>query len=105
MGDVINLRGRSPRLWPKFIFNRLPLGRECAKQLEILHGFSRKVYQSSLNLPFRFDIKVIQERMAIFNNDEKTKPRRQAFLDSLLTQMQAEHPSLFSLTLQIHART
>jgi hypothetical protein len=43
IAEIINVRMRSPWLWPDFIFNNLPIGREHTRLLKILHGFSRKV--------------------------------------------------------------
>ncbi|CAF1176406.1 unnamed protein product [Adineta ricciae] len=79
IGKIIHIRSRSPWLWPTFIFNRLPIGREHEKQVQILHDFSRKV---------------IEERLATFNKDETSSKRRLVFLDSLLTQMHAKTLSL-----------
>ena len=89
---IINIRMRSPWLWPDFIFNHLPIGREHAKLLKILHGFSRKVvcFLQSLILFLFSLIKIIEERLATFNveevtnNDDKKSTRRLVFLDSLL---------------------
>ncbi len=36
-------RSRSPWLWPAFIFDRLPIGRDQKKALKVLHGFTRQV--------------------------------------------------------------
>ena len=41
--ELLSIRSRSPWLWPTFIFDRLPIGREHKKALKVLHGFSRKV--------------------------------------------------------------
>jgi hypothetical protein len=46
IGDILNVRMRSPWMWPAFVFNQLPMGREHAKLLKILHGFSRQVVLS-----------------------------------------------------------
>ncbi|CAF1518303.1 unnamed protein product [Adineta steineri] len=82
IGDIINKRLRSPWLWPSCIFNRLPIGREHTKLLNILHSFSRKI---------------IEERLVTFNakqminnddDDDKKCTHRLVFLDCLLTQMQ-----------------
>jgi hypothetical protein len=43
MGEIIAMRSRSPWLWPDFIFNLLPIGRQQKKSLKVLHGFSQKV--------------------------------------------------------------
>jgi hypothetical protein len=81
------------------IFNLLPAGREHNKQLEILHGFSRKVLFFFFTLLFVFVMfeKVIEERLTAFNvehrtdqHEEKKSTRRLAFLDSLIAQMHAE---------------
>jgi hypothetical protein len=101
---MLIVRSRSPWLWPDFIFNHLPIGREQKKVLEVLHGFSRKVF---LVFVFNHDscfilslIKIIEERLATFNTDEvinsddKKSKRRLVFLDSLLTQMHDEKLSL-----------
>jgi hypothetical protein len=36
IGDILNVRMRSPWMWPAFVFN----------QFKILHGFSRQVVLS-----------------------------------------------------------
>ena len=43
MGEIFDKRVRAPWLWPAFIFDRLPIGREQKKALKVLHGFSWKV--------------------------------------------------------------
>ncbi|CAF3843724.1 unnamed protein product [Rotaria sordida] len=80
--SIVATRSRCPWLWPTCIFDRIPIGKEQKRVLEILHGFSRKV---------------IQERLATFNsedvvnkNEEKKQIRRLVFLDSLIAQMHAE---------------
>ncbi|UJR29572.1 hypothetical protein I4U23_010789 [Adineta vaga] len=83
--EILSLRLRSPWMWFPFIFDRLSIGCEQKEVLKVLHGFSRKI---------------IKERLDTFNTqqvtniDDKTSKRRLAFLDSLLTQMQAEKLSL-----------
>ncbi|CAF1047671.1 unnamed protein product [Rotaria sordida] len=82
---IINHRIRSPWMWPAWIFDRLPLGREQAEQLKILHGVSRKI---------------IEDRLATFNAENITSDsgkkvtRRLVFLDSLLAQMNSEQLTL-----------
>ncbi|CAF4720542.1 unnamed protein product [Rotaria sp. Silwood1] len=82
---IINHRIRSPWMWPTWIFDRLPIGREQAERLNILHGVSRKI---------------IEDRLATFNaenttsNSEKKTTRRLVFLDSLLAQMNSEQLTL-----------
>ncbi|CAF5160919.1 unnamed protein product, partial [Rotaria magnacalcarata] len=82
---IINQRIRSPWLWPVWIFDRLPLGREKAKNLKVLHDVSRKI---------------IADRIATLNAEntnsvnDKKGTRRLVFLDSLLVQMKSEQLSL-----------
>ncbi|CAF3258747.1 unnamed protein product [Rotaria socialis] len=82
---IINQRIRSPWLWPVWIFDRVPLGREQAKNLKVLHDVSRKI---------------IADRIATFNTEhtnsvnDKKGTRRLVFLDSLLAQMKSEQLSL-----------
>ncbi|UJR23874.1 hypothetical protein I4U23_026846 [Adineta vaga] len=79
IGEIINCRMRFPWLWPAFIFNQLPIGREHNRLLKILHDCSRQV---------------IEERLVAFNADEMNCKRRLVFLDSLLIQMHAQKLSL-----------
>ncbi|CAF3670167.1 unnamed protein product [Rotaria sp. Silwood1] len=85
IGGIINERFRSPWMWPTWIFDRLPVGREQAERLKILHGVSRKI---------------IEDRLATFhtedtmNDDGKKTNRRLVFLDSLLTEMHSEQLTL-----------
>ncbi|CAF1212951.1 unnamed protein product [Adineta steineri] len=82
---IVHVRMRSPWLWPAFIFNRLPSGREHNQLLKILHGFSREI---------------IQHRLTTFNaeqakgNSEKKNRRPLVFLDNLISQMHAEQLSM-----------
>jgi cytochrome P450 family 4 subfamily V len=100
IGDILSVRSRSPWLWPALIFDRLPIGREHAKLLKTLHGFSRQVVFSSELFFVSCLLQVIEERLSTFNDedvsnngDEKTA-RRLVFLDSLITQMHAEKLTL-----------
>ena len=99
-GEILSIRSRSPWLWPTFIYDRLPIGREQKKVVEVLHGFSRKVFSRFGNNNTCCSIKIIQERLETFNKEEamnntdKKSTRRLVFLDSLLTQMHNEKLSL-----------
>ena len=48
MSELIEIRYRSPWLWPDALFNLTSFGRETRKCLEIVHGFTNKVGQSEL---------------------------------------------------------
>ena len=102
MGEIINIRTRSPWLWRNFIFDQCPLGRQQKEVLKVLHGFSRKVCFTCqmIVLSLICSIKIIEERLANFNlketttNGDKKNARRSAFLDNLLAQMRQEKLTL-----------
>ena len=43
MSELIEIRGRSPWLWPDIIYNMSSYSREFSNCLKILHGFTNKV--------------------------------------------------------------
>lgn len=44
--EQIQHRQKSPWLWPDFIYNNISLGKQFAKYIETMHGFTRKVIKS-----------------------------------------------------------
>ncbi|XP_029636405.2 cytochrome P450 4V2 isoform X1 [Octopus sinensis] len=78
IADLITYQSISPWLWPQFLFNLHPYGKEAAKCLKYLHDFTDKV---------------IEERSALYIKDAKektdneegdTQRKKMAFLDTLL---------------------
>ncbi|CAI9723441.1 cytochrome P450 4V2-like [Octopus vulgaris] len=78
IADLITYQSKSPWLWPQFLFNLHPYGKEAAKCLKYLHDFTDKV---------------IEERSALYLKDAKqktdneegdTRRKKMAFLDTLL---------------------
>ena len=41
--EAIAVRQRTPWLWPDFIYNALPVGREVKKNIKIMHDYAYKV--------------------------------------------------------------
>ncbi|XP_052823831.1 cytochrome P450 4V2 isoform X2 [Octopus bimaculoides] len=77
--DIITYQSKSPWLWPDFLFNLHPYGKEAAKCLKYLHDFTDKM---------------IEERSALYLKNSKKKSdnedgdtqrkKTMAFLDTLL---------------------
>lgn len=44
--EAIAVRQRSPWLWPKWIYNMLPVGRAETKNTKLMHDFAYKVCNS-----------------------------------------------------------
>ncbi|CAF1068446.1 unnamed protein product [Adineta steineri] len=76
--DLILKRQRMPWMWPDFLFNLLPEGREHNRCLNIVHQFTKKV---------------IHDRAQDFHANQ-IHGKRSAFLDLLLNQMHDEQLTL-----------
>ncbi|CAF4209047.1 unnamed protein product [Adineta steineri] len=76
--DLILKRQRMPWMWPNFLFNLLPEGREHNRCLNIVHQFTKKV---------------IDDRAQDFHANQ-IHGKRSAFLDLLLKQMHDEQLTL-----------
>lgn len=71
VSEMIQDRQKSPWLWPEFIYNHTPQGKEYKKSLKVLHGFTRSVIEDRIKIGLKCD-------------GGKTKKKRLAFLDMLL---------------------
>ncbi|CAD5218775.1 unnamed protein product [Bursaphelenchus okinawaensis] len=69
INEIIQSRQKNPVLYPDFIFNNLPIGKEHKWALDVLHSFTRKV---------------ITERRKVVNSEVTAVNDRLAFLDLLL---------------------
>ncbi|CAF1176401.1 unnamed protein product [Adineta steineri] len=79
--DLILKRQRMPWMWPDFVFNLLPEGREHNRCLNIVHQFTKKV---------------IHDRAQDFHANQ-IHGKRSAFLDLLLKQMHEEQLTLVDI--------
>ncbi|UJR12468.1 hypothetical protein I4U23_016644 [Adineta vaga] len=79
--DILIKRLRMPWLWPDFLFNLLPEGREQNRCLKIVHQFTKKV---------------IHDRAQNFHANG-IDGKRLAFLDLLLKQMHDEQLTLLDI--------
>ncbi|CAF1109070.1 unnamed protein product [Adineta steineri] len=79
--DLILKRQRMPWMWPDFLFNLLPEGREHNRCLNIVHQFTKKV---------------IDDRAQDFHANQ-IHGKRSAFLDLLLKQMHDEQLTLVDI--------
>eukprot|EP00106_Octopus_bimaculoides_P012607 XP_014780049.1 PREDICTED: cytochrome P450 4V2-like [Octopus bimaculoides] len=82
ISDIIIYQSKSPWLWPTFLFNLHPLGREAAKCLKYLHGFTDKMIEERKTLY----LEGLQKNSD--NKDEETLGKKKmAFLDTLLDKL------------------
>nr|AVL92836.1 CYP450 [Locusta migratoria] len=78
-GEVIMKRAREPWLRSDFIFRRSSAGRHFYKDLEIMHGFTKKVISER-----KLSRQSMKQKTMTQNVDDLGRKRRVAFLDMLL---------------------
>ncbi|WAQ96203.1 CP4C1-like protein, partial [Mya arenaria] len=90
-------RVRSPWLWPDFVFNLSKTGKEYAKCLRVLHGFTEKVIKER-QTDFEKEIvdgTTVENLIERQNEEIDGKKKRLAFLDMLLCAKCDEKPLSF----------
>nr|AVL92870.1 CYP450 [Locusta migratoria] len=78
-GEVIMKRAREPWLRSDFIFRRSSAGRQFYKDLEIMHGFTKKIIRER-----KLSRQSMKPKTMTQNVDDFGRKRRVAFLDMLL---------------------
>jgi len=81
--ELVHVRQFRPWLWPHFIYDNIPAGKEWKRCLGILHGFTNSVIAERMEEHKR--TKLIEAETSVDDDDIGTR-KRYAFLDTLLEQ-------------------
>ncbi|XP_052773305.1 cytochrome P450 4V2-like [Mya arenaria] len=94
------IRQRSPWLWPDLLFNLIGPGKDYAKSLKILHGFTEKVIrerQEEFSKKYTSDT-TMEQLLEKKDHDKMEGKQRLAFLDMLLcATSDGEHMSFLDI--------
>ncbi|WAQ95758.1 CP4V2-like protein [Mya arenaria] len=102
------IRQRSPWLWPDLLFNLIGPGKDYAKSLKILHGFTEKVIrerQEEFSKKYTSDT-TMEQLLEKKDHDKMEGKQRLAFLDMLLcATSDGEHMSFLDIREEGHDTT
>ncbi|GAB1598779.1 cytochrome P450 4V2-like [Argonauta hians] len=81
VGDIITKQMVTPWLWPSFLFNLHPWGREMAKCIKYLHDFTNEVIDDRMKL-YLDNLKNKSEERS-----DESSSKKLAFLDTLIDKL------------------